>query len=59
MPGEFLVPNAPFQFTTPTAAGPAVSELGADSIEVLSGLLGYSEQQIAELRNQHVLSPRR
>jgi CoA:oxalate CoA-transferase len=25
--GEFLVPNAPFQFTTPTAAGPAVSGL--------------------------------
>jgi crotonobetainyl-CoA:carnitine CoA-transferase CaiB-like acyl-CoA transferase len=57
--GEFLVPNAPFQFTTPTAAGPAVSELGADSDEVLSGLLGYSEQQIAELRNQRVLSPGR
>jgi crotonobetainyl-CoA:carnitine CoA-transferase CaiB-like acyl-CoA transferase len=53
------VPNAPFQFTTPTAAGPAVSELGADSAEVLSGLLGYSDQQIAELRNQRVLSPGR
>ncbi len=54
--GEFLVPNAPFQFTMPTAAGPAVSEIGADSAEVLSGLLGYSDQQIAELRNQRVLS---
>ena len=57
--GEFLVPNSPFQFTTPTAAGPAVSDLGADSAEVLSDLLGYTDQQIAELRNQRVLSPER
>jgi CoA:oxalate CoA-transferase len=56
--GEFLVPNAPFQFTTPTAAGPAVSELGADSAEVLSGLLGISGEDIAKLRRDGVLSPK-
>jgi CoA:oxalate CoA-transferase len=54
--GEFLVPNAPFQFTTPTAAGPSVSGLGADSADVLSGLLGLSVNQIDELRDQGVLS---
>jgi crotonobetainyl-CoA:carnitine CoA-transferase CaiB-like acyl-CoA transferase len=53
--GEFLVPNAPFQFTTPTAAGPSVSELGADGADVLSRLLGFSNEQIDELRNQRVL----
>jgi CoA:oxalate CoA-transferase len=56
--GEFLVPNAPFQFTTPTAAGPAVSGLGADSAEVLSGLLGISAEDIAHLRCDGVLSPK-
>jgi CoA:oxalate CoA-transferase len=55
--GEFLVPNAPFQFTTRTAAGPAVSGLGADSAEVLSGLLGISAEDIANLRRDGVLSP--
>jgi CoA:oxalate CoA-transferase len=55
--GEFLVPNAPFQFlATPATAGPSVSELGADSREVLSGLLGFSDQRIDELRDQRVLS---
>jgi CoA:oxalate CoA-transferase len=53
--GDFLVPNAPFQFTTPTAAGPSVSGLGADSREVLSDLLGFSDKQIDELQNQGVL----
>jgi len=57
--GNFLVPNAPFQFTTPTAAGPSVSALGADSREILSGLLGLSDEQINELRNRGVLSPGR
>jgi CoA:oxalate CoA-transferase len=56
--GEFLVPNAPFQFTMPTAAGPTVSELGADSVEVLSGLLGLSGEDIEKLRREGVLSPR-
>jgi CoA:oxalate CoA-transferase len=56
--GQFLVPNAPFQFTTPTAAGPAVSGLGADSGEVLSGILGFSDERIAELQNQRVLAPK-
>ena len=55
--GEFLVPNAPFQFSTPTAAGPTVSGLGADSRMVLSDLLGLSEQQIDGLYNQGVLHP--
>jgi crotonobetainyl-CoA:carnitine CoA-transferase CaiB-like acyl-CoA transferase len=54
--GEFLVPNAPFQFTMPTAAGPAVSGLGAHSAEVLSSILGFSDQQIDELRDQGVLA---
>ena len=55
--GEFLVPNAPFQFSaTPTPAGPSVSALGADSRDVLSDLLGYSDQRIDELRKQGVLA---
>lgn len=53
--GEFLVPNAPFQFTMPTAAGPAVSRLGADSREVLSGLLGLTVEKIEELQRQGIL----
>jgi CoA:oxalate CoA-transferase len=56
--GEFLVPNAPFQFTTPTAAGPAVSELGADGTAVLSALLGISGEDIDKLRRDGVLSPK-
>ena len=54
--GDFLVPNAPFQFTTPTAAGPTVSGLGADGTDVLSRLLGMSGEQIDTLRRQGVLS---
>ena len=54
--GDFLVPNAPFQFMTPTAAGPMVSGLGADSTDVLSRLLGMSGEQIDTLRRQDVLS---
>ena len=54
--GKFLVPNAPFQFSTPTAAGPAVAGLGADSRELLSGLLGLSDEEIDGLRKQRVLS---
>ena len=53
--GDFLVPNAPFQFTMPTAPGPTVSGLGADSAEVLSSILGLSEKRIGELRDQGVL----
>jgi CoA:oxalate CoA-transferase len=56
--GEFLVPNAPFQFTTPTTAGPAVSELGADGAAVLSGLLGISSEDIDKLRRDGVLAPK-
>jgi CoA:oxalate CoA-transferase len=54
--GEFLVPNAPFQFTMPTAAGPSVSALGADSRELLSDLLGLSDEDIESLQKQRVLS---
>ena len=55
--GKFLVPNAPFQFLAiPAAAGPAVSTLGADSTQVLSELLGFSDQRIDELRRGGVLS---
>ena len=53
--GKFLVPNAPFQFSTPTVAGPAVAGLGANSHEVLSELLGLSDEQIDGLRKQRVL----
>jgi len=53
--GEFLVPNAPFQFTMPTEAGPTVSRLGADSREVLSGLLGLTDEAIEGLQRQGVL----
>ena len=56
--GDFLVPNAPFQLlATPTAAGPFVSELGADSRAVLSSILGFSDQQVDELQVQLVLAP--
>jgi CoA:oxalate CoA-transferase len=55
--GDFLVPNAPFQFlATPAAAGPSVSGLGADSMDVLSGLLGFSGKQVERLRRDGVLS---
>jgi len=54
--GEFLVPNAPFQFTTPTAAGPTVPGLGVDGRAVLSELLGLSEEQINGLHDKGVLS---
>jgi crotonobetainyl-CoA:carnitine CoA-transferase CaiB-like acyl-CoA transferase len=54
--GRFLVPNAPFQFLgTPAAAGPSVAGLGADSMSVLSGLLGLSGKVIDELRRDRVL----
>jgi crotonobetainyl-CoA:carnitine CoA-transferase CaiB-like acyl-CoA transferase len=56
--GTFLVPNAPFQFTTPTVAGPTVSGLGADDREILSELLGFSDERLDELRKQRVLPPR-
>ena len=56
--GDFLVPNAPFQFlATPAAAGPSVSGLGADSGEVLAGLLGLSAENIDKLRRDGVLAP--
>lgn len=55
--GDFLVPNAPFQFlATPSAPGPFVSGLGADSVGVLRSVLGFSDEQIDELRNRNVLS---
>jgi crotonobetainyl-CoA:carnitine CoA-transferase CaiB-like acyl-CoA transferase len=55
--GEFLVPNAPFQFlATPAAAGPSVSGLGADSLDVLAGLLGFPAEKIDELRRDGVLA---
>ena len=57
--GDFLVPNAPFQFfATSTAAGPFVSGLGADTRAVLSGILGFSDHQIDDLQAQHVLAPK-
>ena len=57
--GNFLVPNAPFQFlATPAAAGPSVAGLGADSMDVLSGLLGFSGEQVEKLQRDGVLSPK-
>jgi crotonobetainyl-CoA:carnitine CoA-transferase CaiB-like acyl-CoA transferase len=40
----------------PTAAGPAVSRLGADSQEILSGLLGLTDEQIEGLQRQGILA---
>jgi crotonobetainyl-CoA:carnitine CoA-transferase CaiB-like acyl-CoA transferase len=54
--GEFIVPNAPFQFTMPTAAGPTVAALGADNTSVLSDILGMSQTEVDALRDQGVLS---
>jgi crotonobetainyl-CoA:carnitine CoA-transferase CaiB-like acyl-CoA transferase len=54
--GEFIVPNAPFQFTIPTAAGPTVAALGADNTNVLSDILGMSPLEIDALQEQGVLS---
>jgi crotonobetainyl-CoA:carnitine CoA-transferase CaiB-like acyl-CoA transferase len=54
--GEFIVPNAPFQFTIPTAAGPTVAALGADNTNVLSDILGISPLEIDALQEQGVLS---
>ncbi|MBN8975225.1 MAG: CoA transferase [Rhizobiales bacterium] len=56
--GEFIVPNAPFQFTVPTAAGPIVAALGADNTNVLSDILGMSPLEIDALQEQGVLSNR-
>ncbi|HEX2826230.1 MAG TPA: CoA transferase [Burkholderiales bacterium] len=44
--GEYLVPNAPFQMPgLKTHARPHVAELGEHTVAVLTGLLGYSEEQ--------------
>ena len=44
--GEYLVPNAPFQFPgIDTRAQPRVAGLGEDNVEVLGRLLGYSPEQ--------------
>ena len=44
--GEYLVPNAPFQFPgIDIRAQPRVAALGEDNVEVLWQLLGYSREQ--------------
>jgi len=44
--GEYLVPNAPFQFPgIDTRARARVAGLGEDNVEVLGRLLGYTEAQ--------------
>jgi len=53
--GDFLVPAAPFQFGTRTEVGPSVAELGADSRDLLTGLLAYTDDQIMGLRDQRVI----
>lgn len=46
--GEYLVPNAPFQFPgIDTRAKPRVAALGEDNAEVLGRWLGYSAAQAA------------
>lgn len=44
--GEYLVPNAPFQFPGIDLNAPSrVAALGEDNVEVLGRLLGYSSEQ--------------
>ena len=52
--GDYLVPNAPFQFrSTRLPASEWVSTLGEHSQEVLSGLLGYSADQVQASAGRH------
>jgi crotonobetainyl-CoA:carnitine CoA-transferase CaiB-like acyl-CoA transferase len=44
-----------FSFSMPTVAGPAVS-IGTDSQEILSGLLGLTDEQIEGLQRQGILA---
>jgi crotonobetainyl-CoA:carnitine CoA-transferase CaiB-like acyl-CoA transferase len=54
--GPLKVPNPAFQFKSSTAkARNYVPELGADNANVLTGVLGYSKDRIAELQRQGVL----
>ena len=54
--GPLKVPNPAFQFKSSTAkARNYVPELGADNANVLTDVLGYSKDRIAELRRQGVL----
>lgn len=54
--GPLKVPNPAFKLLNATArARNYVPELGADNAPVLSGLLGYSREHIAELYRQTVL----
>jgi crotonobetainyl-CoA:carnitine CoA-transferase CaiB-like acyl-CoA transferase len=48
-------PMRRFSFSMPTVAGPAVS-IGADSQEILSGLLGLTDEQIEGLQRQGILA---
>jgi crotonobetainyl-CoA:carnitine CoA-transferase CaiB-like acyl-CoA transferase len=44
--GEYWEPNAPFQMPgLATHARPHVPELGESTVELLVGLLGYTEEQ--------------
>jgi crotonobetainyl-CoA:carnitine CoA-transferase CaiB-like acyl-CoA transferase len=54
--GAFLVPEQPFRFSATTVrAGPTVPDLGADGPDVLRGLLGLDDGEIADLHAAGVL----
>jgi crotonobetainyl-CoA:carnitine CoA-transferase CaiB-like acyl-CoA transferase len=55
--GTFMVPRQPFRFSNSavTVSG-HVSDLGADSAEVLSEMLGLSPEAINDLREAHVIA---
>jgi CoA:oxalate CoA-transferase len=53
---DYFVPNPAFKFSASRASvGPRVAELGADSEEVLTEVLGLSTEQIASLRREGAL----
>ena len=57
--GSFRVSNTPFRLSrTPPQLVGGAPELGQHTEEVLSSLLGLSQEEIASLKDQGVISPR-
>jgi CoA:oxalate CoA-transferase len=57
--GSLRVPNPAFKFAQGTArARNYVPALGADSADILSTILGYTAERIAELCGQHIVAAR-
>jgi len=54
--GERIVPGLPVRFSAFEPVYRACPEIGEHTDEVLSGLLGYSVDEIARLREQRVLA---